>query len=70
LYRYAPIGLDDAQRLDALAAADTAALMMLTLRTEPDRFGDDSHLGEDGTSDHRASPGGPGQVTARAVILS
>jgi hypothetical protein len=36
LYRRAPVGLGDEQRRDALAAADTAALMMLTLRTDPD----------------------------------
>jgi hypothetical protein len=36
LYRRAPVGLDDAQQRDALAAADTAALMMLTLLTDPD----------------------------------
>lgn len=35
LYRYEPGGLSDAQRDDALKAADTAALMMLTLRTDP-----------------------------------
>jgi len=38
LYRRAPVGLGDEQRRDALAAADTAALMMLTLRTEPDHL--------------------------------
>jgi len=36
LYRRVPVGLGDEQRRDALAAADTAALMMLTLRTDPD----------------------------------
>jgi hypothetical protein len=41
LFRFAPSGLDDAQRIDALAAADTAAMMMLTLRTDPDQFGED-----------------------------
>jgi hypothetical protein len=35
VYRRVPLGLKDAQRRDALSAADTAALMMLTLRTEP-----------------------------------
>jgi len=40
LYRRAPVGLDDEQRRDALAAADTAALMMLTLRTDPDHLTD------------------------------
>jgi ANTAR domain-containing protein/GAF domain-containing protein len=35
LYRREPPGLDGAQRREALAATDTAALMMLTLRTEP-----------------------------------
>ncbi len=35
LYRSAPGGLSDTQRRDALSAMDTAALMMLTLRTEP-----------------------------------
>jgi GAF domain-containing protein len=35
LYRRRPVGLSDAQRADAMAAVDTAALMMLTLRTEP-----------------------------------
>ncbi len=43
LYRRVPEGLSDAQRRDALHLADTAALMMLTLRTEPTRFAD--HLG-------------------------
>ncbi len=35
LYRRTPTGLSDAQQRDALAAVDTAALMMLTLRTDP-----------------------------------
>ena len=35
LYRRVPVGLSDEQRRDALAAAYTAASMMLTLRTEP-----------------------------------
>jgi ANTAR domain-containing protein/GAF domain-containing protein len=35
LYRCEPGGLSDEQRDDALAAADTAALMVLTLRTDP-----------------------------------
>jgi GAF domain-containing protein len=35
LYRRVPVGLSDDQQRDALAAVDTAALMMLTLRTEP-----------------------------------
>ncbi|HEY1971600.1 MAG TPA: GAF and ANTAR domain-containing protein [Pseudonocardia sp.] len=35
LYRRVPAGLSHEQRTDALSAADTAALMMLTLRTEP-----------------------------------
>ncbi|GAA5172660.1 GAF domain-containing protein [Pseudonocardia eucalypti] len=35
LYRCEPGSLSDHQRGDALAAADTAALMMLTLRTDP-----------------------------------
>jgi hypothetical protein len=35
LYRHTPVGLSNAQQRDALAAADTAALMMLTLRTDP-----------------------------------
>jgi hypothetical protein len=35
LYRRQPVALSDAQRADAMAAVDTAALMMLTLRTEP-----------------------------------
>ena len=36
LYRITPGGLDDTARRDALAAVDTAALMMLSQRTEPD----------------------------------
>jgi hypothetical protein len=40
LYRRAPVGLGDEQRRDALAAVDTAALMMLTLRTDPDGLTD------------------------------
>ncbi|HTK67892.1 MAG TPA: GAF and ANTAR domain-containing protein [Pseudonocardia sp.] len=36
LYRRTPGALTDGQRQDALRAADTAALMMLTLRTDPD----------------------------------
>jgi hypothetical protein len=45
LYRRTPVGLDDAQRRDALAAADTAALMMWTLRIEPEaQDGGDSWL--------------------------
>jgi hypothetical protein len=39
LYRDTPRGLGVEQQRDALAAMDTAALMMLTLRTEPDRGG-------------------------------
>jgi hypothetical protein len=35
LYRVAPGELSELQRRDTLAAADTAALMMLTLHTEP-----------------------------------
>jgi hypothetical protein len=35
LYREAPGSLTDAQRLDALAAAETAALMLLGHRTDP-----------------------------------
>jgi hypothetical protein len=37
LYRDTPRGLGVEQQRDALAAMDTAALMMLTLRTDPDR---------------------------------
>jgi len=36
LYRSVPGALSDAQRLDALTAADTAALMLLGQRTDPD----------------------------------
>ncbi|HEY2203298.1 MAG TPA: GAF domain-containing protein [Pseudonocardia sp.] len=36
LYRREPGGLSDAQRRDALGAADIATLMMLTLRTDPE----------------------------------
>lgn len=36
LYRIRPGGLSEANQRDALDAADTAALMMLTLRTGPD----------------------------------
>ncbi|WP_214402962.1 GAF and ANTAR domain-containing protein [Pseudonocardia lacus] len=40
LYRAVPGALSEAERLDALAAADTAALMLLDQRTDPDnRFG-------------------------------
>lgn len=35
LYRATPGGLTDAQRRDALSAVDTAALMLLGLRTDP-----------------------------------
>jgi hypothetical protein len=35
LYRRMPLGLSDEQQRDALSAVDTAALMMLTLRTDP-----------------------------------
>ena len=41
LYRLQPGALDDAQLRDAIAAADAAALMMLGLRTDPDRGGVD-----------------------------
>jgi hypothetical protein len=50
LYRRAPLGLNNAQRSDALAAADTAALMMLTLKTDPDHLGDGTLLAERGGS--------------------
>jgi hypothetical protein len=36
LYRITPGGLDDADRRDAIAATDAAALMMLSQRTEPE----------------------------------
>jgi hypothetical protein len=56
LYRRAPVGLGDEQRRDAMAAVDTAALMMLTLRTDPDgltepgaRDGRDGRDGWDGS---------------------
>ena len=39
LYRTTPGGLSQAQWRDALSAADIAALMMLTLRTDPDNPG-------------------------------
>ncbi len=39
LYRRKPGALDDDQLRDAIAAADTAALMMLELRTDPDDGG-------------------------------
>jgi GAF domain-containing protein/ANTAR domain-containing protein len=59
LYRSTPGGLGDAERRDALAAADTAALMLLGQRTEP--VGDtgaglDGHAGGwlDHTLGHRA----------------
>jgi hypothetical protein len=47
LYRDKPQGLSGEQRRDALAAMDTAALMMLTLRTDPDRssLGNPADLG-------------------------
>ncbi|MDT7639601.1 MAG: hypothetical protein QOC83_3889, partial [Pseudonocardiales bacterium] len=35
LYRRVPVGLSHDQQRDALRGADTAALMMLTLRTDP-----------------------------------
>jgi GAF domain len=41
LYRLQPGALDDDQLRDAIAAADAAALMMLGLRTEPERGGVD-----------------------------
>jgi hypothetical protein len=37
LYRGKPGALEDDQLRDAMASADTAALMMLGLRTEPDQ---------------------------------
>lgn len=40
LYRRRPVGLSNDQRRDAVAAVDTAALMMLTLRTDPREPGD------------------------------
>jgi GAF domain-containing protein len=39
LYRCQPGALEDDQLRDAMASADTAALMMLGLRTEPDQGG-------------------------------
>ena len=39
LYRLTARGLDDEQLQDALSSADTAALMMLGLRTDPDHGG-------------------------------
>jgi hypothetical protein len=50
LYRTTPGGLSQAQWRDALSAADIAALMMLTLRTDPDNPGNlDGVPGADGT---------------------
>jgi hypothetical protein len=46
LYRRVPVGLSDEQRRDALAAVDTAALMMLTLRTDPSDLAELSDRGE------------------------
>ena len=40
LYRREPGALDDEYMRDAISAADTAALMMLGLRTDPDHGGD------------------------------
>lgn len=46
LYRRVPVGLSDEQRRDAMAAVDTAALMMLTLRTDPNDLLELSDRGE------------------------
>jgi hypothetical protein len=62
LYRRAPVGLDDEQRRDALAAADTAALMMLTLRTDPD------HLTDPGDGDGRDASWLEPVVASRAQV--
>jgi hypothetical protein len=40
LYRRVPVGLNDEQRRDALAAVDTATLMMLASRTDPSDMGE------------------------------
>jgi hypothetical protein len=50
LYRATPGGLSDLQWRDALAAVDTAALMLLEQRTDPDGY-DDVQDG-DGWHDH------------------
>ena len=50
MYRAAPGGLSDAQWLDALAAADTAALMLLGQRTDPADPGEQGEVG--GWLDH------------------
>ena len=52
LYRIAPGGLDAAQRRDVISASETAALMMVALRTEP------RHRPADGNGD------GDGVVTS------
>lgn len=51
MYRVTPGGLTDAQRRDALAAVDTAALMLLGLRTDP---GDGTGGWLDQSMGHRA----------------
>ena len=52
MYRQTPGGLNDVQRRDALAAADTSALMLLGQRTEPG--GDGSGEWLDHAVGHRA----------------
>lgn len=62
LYRLTPGGLPDAQWRDAAAAADTAALMMLGLRTDPDP----GSIGDTGPADADAA-GTTGQWLAEAA---
>jgi GAF domain/ANTAR domain len=57
LYRYKPGSLARAQLLDAISTADTAALMLLGLRTDPDPDPDPAaggELGWDGSWANRA----------------
>ena len=59
LYRRSAGALPEAQRRDALAAADTAALMLLGRRTDPDRVIDGAVDGTAGHGvDHGANGGG------------
>ena len=52
LYRATPGGLSAAQSRDALAAADTAALILLGQRTDPASAGDVDDVGAGGWLDH------------------
>jgi hypothetical protein len=65
LYRREPGALDDEHMRDAISAADTAALMMLGLRTDPDHGG---RLARSRRCPPRRNPPGHGMVSVQLDV--